>query len=302
MMRLVRDVRIVPVVLVAAGALFILKFTGLVTTGGYTLGAGHLSKTDKIAHETRLTQDAPKSPTSNASVSKPPALAGAEAIKQAWSKEAFNYQDVTGSVGASKPAEKNGKDGDKTDKAEKKDDKKDGEKKEATKPIEPKKQPDGIVIPLDPKPISPAERALLERLTERRQELDQRERELAVRETMLQAQEKKIEAKIGELKDVEAKIAAATQKKQEAETARLKGLVTMYESMKAKEAAKIFERLDIRLATEVANQISPRRMSDILAQMSPEAAEKLTVELANKHSDKPSGPELPKIEGRPNGS
>ena len=35
MMRLLRDVRLVPVVLVAAGALFILKFTGIVTDGGF---------------------------------------------------------------------------------------------------------------------------------------------------------------------------------------------------------------------------------------------------------------------------
>ena len=301
MMRLLRDVRLVPVVLVAAGALFVLKFTGLVTEGSYTLGAGHISKTDRLAHEAQLARDksaALKSPASN-----PPAgkQASAEAIiKQAWSKETFNYPDVTGSVGATKPAEK--KDG-KAD-ADKKDaDKKDGDKKEATKPIEPKKVPDGVVIPLEPKPISPAERALLERLTERRQELDARERELSVRETLLQAQEKRLEAKVNELKDVEAKITAATQKKQEAEVARLKSLVTMYENMKAKEAAKIFERLEIRLATEVANQIAPRRMSDILAQMTPESAERLTVELANKNSEKSqSGPDLPKIDGKASGT
>ena len=54
MMRLLSDVRLVPVVLVAAGALFILKFTGLVTEGSYTLGAGHLSKADRVAHEAQL--------------------------------------------------------------------------------------------------------------------------------------------------------------------------------------------------------------------------------------------------------
>ncbi|HKY85489.1 MAG TPA: hypothetical protein VJL90_01875, partial [Pseudorhodoplanes sp.] len=236
MMRSLSDVRLVPVVLVAAGALFVLKFTGLVTEGSYTLGAGHLAKTERLAHEAQLAREksaALKSPVSNPPAGKP---VSAEAIiKQAWSKEAFN-PDVTGSVGASKPAEK---------KDAKDADKKDGEKKEATKPIEPKKVPDGVVIPLDPKPVSPAERALLERLTERRQELDARERELSVRETLLQAQEKRLEAKVNELKDVEAKITAATQKKQEAEVAKLKSLVTMYENMKAKEAAKIFERLEI---------------------------------------------------------
>lgn len=295
MMRLLGSVRLVPVVLAAAGALFILKFTGLVTEGSYTLGAGHLSKTDRVAHEAQLAQElskssASKSSTSNSSASNSSAvkLTSAEVLKQTWSKEAFNYPDVTGSVPAPKPKEA---------------EKKDGDKKEAAKPVEPKPSPNGVLVPLEPQPMSQAERAILERLTERRQELDQRERELAMRETMLQAQEKKLDEKVAELKDVEAKIQAATGKKQEAELAKLKGVVTMYENMKAKDAAKIFDRLDIRLATEVAYQIAPRRMSDILALMSPESAERLTVELANRNSDKgQAAPDLPKIDGRPGGS
>jgi flagellar motility protein MotE (MotC chaperone) len=291
MMRLLRDVRLVPVVLVAAGALFILKFTGIVTDGGYTLGAGHLSKSDRIARAAaeQVAHELLNPPaTIQASVAAP---------KQSWAQEMFNYPDVTGSVGASKPAEK--KDG----KPEA--DKKDADKKEAAKPIEPKPSPGGVVISLEAKPVSPAERAILELLTERRQELDQRERELAMRETMLQAQEKRLDDKVNELKDVESKISAATQKKQDAELAKLKGVVTMYENMKAKDAAKIFDRLDIRLATEVANQIAPRRMSDILAQMTPEIAERLTVELANRTAanDKAQpGAALPKIEGKQGGS
>jgi flagellar motility protein MotE (MotC chaperone) len=77
----------------------------------------------------------------------------------------------------------------------------------------------------------------------------------------------------------------------------------MYENMKAKEAAKIFDRLDIHLATEVAKLIQPRRMSEIMAQMTPEAAQKLTVELASRSKDAAQvKPELPKIEGKPNGT
>jgi len=64
MMRFFSDVRLVPVVLVAAVALFVLKFTGLVTEGSYTLGAGHLSKADRVAHEAQLAQDLAKSAAS----------------------------------------------------------------------------------------------------------------------------------------------------------------------------------------------------------------------------------------------
>lgn len=287
MNRLLREFRLIPIVLVAAAALFTLKVVGIVTQGGYTMGAGHLAKSDREAYEARnivLSQAA--------RAQQEPALK-----KKSWAQEMF-FPDVTGSVsstGATKapaPKEANAETA--------------GDKKPPAKPVEPKREPDGIPIHLDPKPLSAAERAILERLTERRQELEQRARELDVRETLLQEAEKRIESRTSELKDIEARISIATEKKEEADKTRLKSLVTMYESMKAKDAARIFDRLDIKLATEVANQINPRRMSDIMAQMAPEAAERLTVELANRGAGPnkmtPSGSELPKIEGRSNGS
>ena len=57
------------------------------------------------------------------------------------------------------------------------------------------------------------------------------------------------------------------ERRQEADNARFKGVVTMYESMKPKEAAKIFDRLDIKVLIEVASQIRPQRMAEIMAQM-----------------------------------
>jgi flagellar motility protein MotE (MotC chaperone) len=89
------------------------------------------------------------------------------------------------------------------------------------------------------------------------------------------------------------------QTQDEAEVARFKNVVTMYENMKAKDAAKIFDRLDLKILVEVATQLNPRRMSDVLAQMSPEAAERLTIELAARPKDESSPADLPKIEGRP---
>ncbi len=293
MNRMFRELRLIPIVLVAAAALFTLKVVGLVTQGGYTMGAGHLSKSDREAINAR-----------NLELSQSGGIALPEAAskKKSWAQEMFfpgdkNASDVTGSVpattGATKPPAPQEPKADTT--AEKK----------PVQPVEPKREPDGIPIHLDPKPVSAAERALLERLTERRQELEHRARELDVREALLLEAEKRIETRTGELKDIEARIVAATEKKDEADKSRLKSLVTMYESMKAKDAARIFDRLDITLATEVASQINPRRMSDIMAQMSPEAAERLTVQLANRGASpakaQPATSELPKIEGRPRG-
>jgi flagellar motility protein MotE (MotC chaperone) len=173
----------------------------------------------------------------------------------------------------------------------------------AAKPQEPPPSPNGTPVPLDIEhPVSPAERAILESLQKRRAELDARAHELDVREDLLLAAEKRVAGRIDELKDIEARVDAAMQKKDEGEVARLKNVVAMYENMKAKDAAKIFDGLDIRVLLDVVKEINPRRMSDILAQMTPENAQRLTVELAARSAqkDSPQTADLPKIQGRPN--
>jgi len=273
MNRVMREFRLVPVVMFATATLLVLKIGGLITGGGYTLSAPRNAQA----------QDAK------------PAAPGAN---RASSKDMQGYPDltVTGSVDKPKPAESaNGKpEGDKPAAA-------------AAPPPAPAPPPDGKPVVLEHmRTISAAERAVLERLQERRQELDQRARELDIREGLLTSAERRIEARLNELKDVEARISAASAKKDEADLIRLKGVVTMYENMKAKDAARVFDRLDMRILIEVASQINPRRMSDILAQMSPEAAERLTVELATRSNQPEKAPapavtDLPKIEGRPGG-
>ncbi len=169
-------------------------------------------------------------------------------------------------------------------------------------PKEPPPAPDGRVIPNAGAPgPSSAERAILERLQERRLELEKRARELDIREGLIAAAEKRVDSKLAAIKDGEAQLATAAQKKDETEAARFKGLVTMYETMKPRDAAKIFDRLEVGVLIEMASLINPRSMSEILAQMSAERAEQLTVELASRAESLPkaNGTGLPKIEGRP---
>ncbi|NWG23370.1 MAG: flagellar protein FlbB [Pseudorhodoplanes sp.] len=286
--RLLRDVRIVPVVLVAIGALLVLKLAGLVTGNGYVLSG---MQAERNGREVQISRPQP-------------AANPQPAPRLSWAQEMFGYPDATGSVTAPKPAAAPDAGGAGKD-AKAPDESKD--KKEAVTPVEPKKVPDGTVIQLDPKPISAAERALLERLSERRKELEQRAREIEMREMLLQAAEQKLRAKTDEMKDIEARIVAATQKKEEMDQARLKGLVVMYENMKPRDAAKILEGMELKNVVEVAKLVNPRRMSEILSQMSPAAAQVLTAELMSRETPRTTGqapaaasaPELPKIEGRP---
>jgi flagellar motility protein MotE (MotC chaperone) len=178
------------------------------------------------------------------------------------------------------------------------------EPKPEAKPPEPAKPPEGLVtIPEQGQSVSPSERALLERLQARRQELEARAREIDIRESLLKAAEKRIESRAEDIKSFEQR-AAATENKSADDGARFKSIVMMYENMKPKDAAKVFDRLEMGVLFEIASQIAPRKMSDIMGLMSPEAAERLTVELARRASgDKSLGAssELPKIEGRPSG-
>jgi flagellar motility protein MotE (MotC chaperone) len=146
--------------------------------------------------------------------------------------------------------------------------------------------------------LSPAERALLERLQERRQELDARNRDLELRENLIKDAEKRLENRIDELKDVENRING----KGGEQAAKFKSLVVMYEGMKAKDAARIFDKLDPGVLVDVANAMSPKKLADILALMNAEFAQRLTVELARRNVGGERGlpaSDLPKIEGRP---
>jgi len=260
-MKSFRDIRVIPVVLVAIFGLAVLKVAGLVIDGGYVFD-----------YRPNATQ-------------------------KSWAQDSFNFpggpkvakvakvdtDDITGSVHGA-PEKK---------------------KEEAPKPAAPAAEapkPDGVVVYPDPHPqsVSPSERAILERLQARRQELEQRAREIEIRESLLKSAEKRIEGRVEEMKATEARITTATGQKTEEDAARFKGIITMYESMKPKDAAKVFDRLEMSVLYEIASKIAPRKMSDILGLMQPEAAERLTVELARRAgSDRAaSAAELPKIEGK----
>ena len=276
-MRLVRDLRLIPVVALAAATLFMLKVSAIVIEGGYTL----------IASRVALAQGLGAGVTAKDYAMPPPApleeAAPAARGDRSWVRDIYAPAEYTGSVAAAKP-----------DAAA-----------SAAPPPEIAAAPPAA--PEMPKPqLSAGERAVLESLAQRRQELETRAREMDVRESLLKAAEKRIEVRLQELKELETRLTGAAAKKDEAEVAKFKSLVSMYENMKAKDAARVFDRLNMRVLIELVNAMNPRRMSDILGQMMPDVAERLTIEIANRSGavDKAgtTPAELPKIEGRPSKS
>lgn len=298
-MRVFRDLRLIPVVAIAASALFVLKTSAIIIEGGYTLiasrsaqaqGLGPAPARDAAPGETNIVTFPPAAAVEDAAAA-PRADRERNDNSRSWVRDLYDpipAGDVTGSVAAPKPEAAAGGHG--------------APAKAPEPAVAPPPDQDTLLKPLP----SAGERAVLESLQQRRQELETRTREMEVRDSLLKAAEKRIEQRLQDLKDAESRITGASAKREEEDQGKFKSLVTMYENMKAKEAAKIFDRLELRVLVELANKMNPRRMSDILGVMSPEAAERLTIEIANRSGAIGSGggaspaPELPKIEGRPN--
>jgi len=169
--------------------------------------------------------------------------------------------------------------------------KKDGEMAEKEKKEEAQAPQEQVITNL-----SQSEVALLESLSKRRKELDEREKKLDLQLTLLQAAEKRIDGKISTLEKIRNEINEQNAQQKKLQEGKFKKLVSIYEGMKPKEAARILSRLDARVVLQVAERIAPRKMSAILAKMDPDAAERLTVQLAAKAVDE-SRPvkELPQI-------
>jgi flagellar motility protein MotE (MotC chaperone) len=282
MIRYLRDLRLLPIAVIACACLLALIVADFLLDEDAPIGGNSVADADvSVIHA------APDGPRPSSSM-------------LSWASQMFNFPDGSGAAATPAagplPADKMNSDitGSVPDATAQ------GAKPPDVKP--PETKPPGTPVSVDSQP-SGAERAILERLQERRQELDTRARELDIRESLIQAAEKRMEGQLAELKETEQRIGVATQQKDDAQAARFKGLVTMYENMKPRDAAKIFDRLEIGVLIEMASKIEPRHMADIMAQMSPDTAQRLTVELASKAQDGKSNSgspsDLPKIEGQP---
>jgi flagellar motility protein MotE (MotC chaperone) len=281
-------VRLLPIVIVAASGLMVLKATELVTSGEKFFAEAPAAK--RAMSEDEL----PK-------------------FARALARHRFTPPPVESDITGSVPPKK---DDVKKDDSKKSDAKKEDPKREEAKKDDPnalkmaEQQRPAQPLP-PPAPSSASERALLERLQERRGAIDDRARELDMRESLLQAAERKVDGRINELKDIENRVDAGAKAEQAEADRQLKTVVIMYENMKPKDAARVFDRLNLQVLVPIATAMKPARMSEILAVMSPEAAEKLTVALATRSRDPatmaggsssaaPAG-ELPRIDQAPAG-
>jgi flagellar motility protein MotE (MotC chaperone) len=119
-------------------------------------------------------------------------------------------------------------------------------------------------------------------LGKRRKELDARGSALTTQSAMIQAAEKRVDAKIVQLKQLQSKITALLQQRDDAQKAQVAALVKTYAAMKSKDAARIFNNLPDEVLMPVAQEMKSDVLAPIMASMNPESAQKLTVKLANR--------------------
>lgn len=250
--------RLLPVVIVAGLCLLALKLLGLMSRGGYL-----------IAPTLPVFSRAPAPPV--------PVLSQRYAAPEIAA-------DITGSV-----PPKDGKDKGKGDEKAKSDDKGKADDKGKGKDgkAEPAKE---AAQPPPPPPPTAAEIEVLEKLAERRKQLDARLKELDLREAMIRSAEKTLDDKLGELKQGETKAEAARAARDGSAGTSLKSLVVMYEAMKPRDAARVFEKMEPRMLVTLARQMNPRKLSEVMAQMTPDAAEKLTAGLIRASTEGPMPP------------
>lgn len=291
-----KPVRLLPIVVFATSALLVLKAVGLLTQGGYVLLGTSLAQAQTQAPNQAPTQAAPAVPGAGTGAAAGPngglpnlanptnpagtgngaqaGVAGAATGNNGTGTNAAGQQGLSPAdaaaanrasqaLFANPPAQGNGSapaDGVPYTKS------KTGEQF-------PLRSSDGV---------GDTERAVLERLSERRIALDKQAQALDARQALIDAAEKRLNERIDALKALEARVSQLVDEKKALDDKQFAGLVSMYESMKSKDAAAIFDQLSMDVLLRVVSAMSPRKMAPVLAAMSPEKAQQLTVQMANK--------------------
>jgi flagellar motility protein MotE (MotC chaperone) len=129
---------------------------------------------------------------------------------------------------------------------------------------------------------SASEVDVMSSLSKRRRELDARDSQLTTQANMIAAAEARVDAKISQLRQLQAQINALMVQRDDAQKAQIASLVKAYSTMKAKDAARIFNSLPDEVLVPVAHDMKSDILALVLANMNSDSAKALTVKLADR--------------------
>lgn len=242
--------RLLPIVLVAITALFLLKSMGLLTNGGYTLLG-----VDAVVAQSQLPVETTTVAAQNDNTQSSDEDDRLSTIEEAAAKRAADelFEATTTSVPGSREEE----------------------------PAPVFENSNGEITLFDANAgTANSKDSVLQRLSERRFELDSREQALELQEGLVAAAEIRLNERIANLEAVEARVQALLDRQDAQEQAQFDALVSMYANMKSSDAANVFNSLNMDILLRLATKMSPRKMSPILADMSVERAQQLTIQIA----------------------
>lgn len=130
--------------------------------------------------------------------------------------------------------------------------------------------------------LTTGEVELLQRLADRRQELDDENTALVEREALLEAAEGRFDEKMEELTGIRDEISALLGEYDDEQQAQLDQIVSIYEKMDPKDAARIFDSLDMTVLLAVIENMNISKSAPILAEMDSMRANQVTTELATR--------------------
>lgn len=247
-----KSIRLLPIVVIAGFALLFLKGFGLLTEGRYVLSGTQQAS----AQSSILTEGADQSGNNGGAAGKRELTPDEISAANKASESLFSRAEST-PVGSTQL--------------------------DAT-PYRKNKAGEKIALSTSSNGNS-TEQAVLERLSERRTELDTLESQLEERATLVAAAEVRLAERASALEALETQISVLVEQKKALDDEQFAGLVGMYETMKPKDAASIFNQLDQSVLLRVSTAMNPRKMAPVLAAMTVDRAQELTTLMAAKEAE-----------------
>jgi flagellar motility protein MotE (MotC chaperone) len=125
--------------------------------------------------------------------------------------------------------------------------------------------------------------AMLEVFAQRERKLDEREASIDARMKALAQADREISAQLAELQDAEDALSRTLQFADKAAERDVDKLVSVYETMKPKDAAALFEEMEPNFAAGFLARMQPEAAAGVMAGLSPETAYTISVVLAGRN-------------------
>jgi len=138
------------------------------------------------------------------------------------------------------------------------------------------------MLNFDPATLTKSEIDTLQRLSERREQIERRARDAEAKESLLKAAEARIDGKIAQLQDLEKNIQGLLKQYDAQKQEEIDQLVRVYSVMKPKDAARIFDTLEMPILVGVMQKMKDAKVAPILAAMDSRRAVALTEELTSR--------------------